>query len=785
MSTSLKKSSRVAVGVATVLATAATGQAWAADTSDLGEIVVTARKRDETFQNVPVTVNVFTEQQIQSAGIQKPGDFIAMVPNMQLVETQNAGTAFVVVRGVSQARNSEPSVAVLVDGVLESNPAQFDQGLNDIQQIEVLKGPQGALYGRSAIGGAILIKTRDPGDQTEGQAMVGYGNGNSTHAQLALGGPIDDAKTLKYRASLNFANSDGFLENSYLHQKADPSRDYSGRVRLTWKPSDSFSGDFRLAYDRLETRGFYYQTPRAAELNPFSSFTTTPDVNDTSTPITVNNPGVDNRDLITTSLKLDFQLGAGTVTSITAWDKTKEIITGDAYDFRPNSPCTFGPVGSTSIGGSVYNCLLAGTVGGTAYSYDLNQSQFLNIKTYSEELRFTSKAIGGFSWIGGAYFIHTDRFISTGNMLDTGAGVFPVYEQPRGNPSLPGANNSYTFLADTQKNDAWAAFADATYEVTSQFEIDAALRYDEDRRQNTTDTPDTPWCFDANNAANGLCPSVAGFMPLLPNGQAAAFTGEVRTHTWSKLQPKGTLRYKPVDNVTIYGGWSRGFRSGGFNQSGVGAVAVASNVLGVHDLFEGEVADTWEVGVKSQWLNHRLNVGLALYDTKSTNGYFFKYLVANSTQNLGNLNAEYKGGELELSAKASDNFDVYASFGYTDSKITAMEDPTVIGNQAPLVSRTTINAGVQYHQSIGNGLNAVARVDYQQIGRTWFDPYNLTSRNPVNLVDVRAGVDGGKWSVMAWSKNLGNEKYNTEYSPGTFLWKALPRRYGVDFSYKF
>ena len=750
---------------------------WAADTSDLGEVVVTARKRDETFQTVPVTINVFTEQAIQSAGIERPGDFIAMVPNMTLVETQNAGTSFVTVRGVSQARNSEPSVAVLVDGVLETNPAEFNQGLFDIQQIEVLKGPQGALYGRSAIGGAILIRTREPSDQFEGQTKVGFGNGSSERAQLALSGPIDDAKTLKYRASLNFSNTDGFLENTYLHQKADPARDYSGRLRLTWKPSDAFSGDFRFAYDRLETRGFYFVTPRAVEVNPFSSFTTSPDANDTRTPITVNNPGEDNRDLISTSLKLDFQTGAGTFTSITAWDKTKEIITGDSYDFRPAVPCTFTLISGTNIGGSVYPCLLGGP--------DLNQSQYLSVKAYSEELRFTSKAIGGFSWIGGVYFIHTDRFIGTGNMLDTGAGVFPVYEQPRGNPTLPGLNNSFTYLADSQNNDAWAVFADVTYEVTPRFEVDGALRYDEDTRKNTTETPDTPFGNCGPPPTASCAPT--GFLPQPPAGSGlpAAHTGDVRKHTWSELQPKATLRYKPSDNVTLYGGWSRGFRSGGFNQTGVGAVAAANNTLGVHDLFEGEVADTWEVGLKSQLLDRRVKLGVSVYHTKSTNGYFFKYLVANSTQNLGNLDATYKGAEFEVSARTSDNFDLYASLGYTDSRIDHMEDPAVVGNQAPLVSKTTINAGIQYHQPVGNGLNAIARLDYQQIGRTWWDPYNLTARDPVNLVDLRAGVDAGKWSLTAWSKNLTNEKYNAEYSPGTFLWKALPRRYGVDFGYKF
>ena len=364
-----------------------------AQTSDLGEIVVTARKRDESFRDVPITVSVFNEQAIQSAGIQKPGDFIAMIPNMTLVETQNAGNAFVVVRGISQARNSEPSVAVLVDGVLETNPAEFNQELFDISQIEVLKGPQGALYGRNAIGGAIIIRTKDPADEFGGTARVGVGNGVSERAQLALSGPLNDSKTLKYRASLNFYNTDGYLHNAYLDQKADPARDYSGRIRVTWEPSDAFKGDFRVSVSRLETRAFYFVIPRDNEANPFSTFTTPPNANNVTTPITVNNPGENNRDLFNTSLKLDFNVGYGTVTAISAYDKTKEIATGDAYDFRPRAD-------------SIFQALI-----GT----DLNQSQFLDVKAYSQELRlYIYAATTVVDSIVGAYFaahgsIHIDR----------------------------------------------------------------------------------------------------------------------------------------------------------------------------------------------------------------------------------------------------------------------------------------------------------------------------------------------------------------------------------------
>src|SRR6266478_4179005 len=195
-------------GIAVILAAPAP-----AATGDLEEIVVTARKRDESFQNVPITVDVFTAQKIQSAGIESPRDFVALVPNMTLVEVQNVGNSFITVRGISQARNSEPSVAVLVDGVLETNPYQFDQELTDIREIEVLKGPQGAVYGRNAIGGAILIHTVDPSDHFAGAARVGVGNGTSEKAQVAVSGPIDSAGTLKYRASLNYYNTDGYRQN--------------------------------------------------------------------------------------------------------------------------------------------------------------------------------------------------------------------------------------------------------------------------------------------------------------------------------------------------------------------------------------------------------------------------------------------------------------------------------------------------------------------------------------------------------------------------------------------
>jgi iron complex outermembrane receptor protein len=724
----------------------------------LQEVVVTARKREEALLDAPVTVDAFTQQTIQSAGIEAPRDFVALVPNMTMVEVQNVGNSFITIRGISQARNSEPSVAVLVDGVLEPNPYEFDQELNDVTSIQVLKGPQGALYGRNAIGGAIIINTAEPSDHFEGAAKAGVGNGTSEKAQVSLGGPIDSAGTLRYRASVNFYNTDGYLENTYLNQKADPYRDYSGRLRLLWKPTDQLSADLRFFGDHVETTAYYYIIPRSDEANPFTSFAPA-SANDVTSPIQTNNLGTDTRDVTDIALKLDYAVGAGTFTSITDWDHTKEIDTGDAYDFRPVMTSIAWLFPPSYIGGAPPPTPAQGGL------FDVSQSQFIDVTTWSQELRFTSNKVGGFAWIAGAYFIHTERFISTDNLIDRGDGVPKVYHDPIVDPTNPYATNTnLTFLADSQNNNAWAVFADATYDFTRQLELDVAIRYDEDQRQNTTDTPND-------------------FLP--PATKPGAYTGLVRKETFDAPQPKFTLRYKPADNLTFYGGWSRGFRSGGFNQTGVGAIAAANGQKGVHDIFQAEIADTWEIGAKSEFFDRRLAVNAALFDTTSTNGYFFYFQAQTSTQNLGNLDARYKGGELEVTAAATNWLDVYASFGYTDGKITNMEDPTVIGNRPPLLTKDTINAGFQVHQPLGGAVNGVLRLDYQMIGTTWWDPSNITSRDPVNLLDLRAGLEGERWSVTAWSKNLTDKRYNEEFSPTSFLWRALPRRYGVDFTVKF
>ena len=710
---------------------AAQGQTQSGQTTaSLEEVVVTARKRDESSLDVPVAINVFTAAEIEAAGIERPQDYIDLTPNMSLVQTQNQGTSFVTVRGISQARNSEPSVAVLIDGVLMANPSQFNQELVDIESIEVLKGPQGALYGRNAIGGAIIVRTRAPTDEFESNVMVGYDSGPGYKARAGVSGPVTD--TLKYRAAVSYYDTDGYIDNAFLGEEADPFKDVSGRLRLTWEPSDAFQADLRFSMSNVDTQALY--------------FNITEDVNDVSLPVRVNNRGVNERDMYDLSLKLDYRAGGGTFTSITAYSNLEEILTGDQFNFLP----------------------IPESVLFQFFGADQAQHQFLDVEAVSQELRFTSADEGAVRWIVGGYLIATDRFISTGNVFDLGTGVVP---EVRRTP-LPLFNPQFTFLADSQDNFAWAMFADVDIDLSDALELALALRYDKDERENTTETPQQ-------------------FIPAPLVGQA--FPGQVRKESWDELQPKVTLRYKPSDSSTLYAGYSRGFRSGGFNQTGVGAAGIP----GVGDLFDEETADTYEAGAKGEFLDRRLNANLNLYYTRAKGSYFFVFDPNTSTQNLGNLDrVDYKGFELEFRALLADGLDGYLGIGYTDSEIKESDrDPDDVGKQAPLVSEYSVNLGLQYRRAMG-AVEGFIRTDIEAIGPTWFYPDNFTERDSLELVNLRVGVEGKAWSATAWMKNLTDEEYNSEWSPGpqffpnpgytnNFVFKALPQRWGVDLAYRF
>lgn len=717
----LTSTAMVAVTVAGV-ATGAMAQenqtSGSEDRMVLEEIRVTSRLRNESFMDVPVAISVFTEQMIRDAKIDRADDFLALTPNVTFSNAQDSGTSSISIRGLTQVRNSESPVAFVVDGVLLTSPLQLTQELFDIQQIEVLKGPQGALYGRNAIGGAITITTKQPTNDFEGSVAVGTGNGGRIQARAAVSGPIVEDQ-LFFRASAAHLEYNGYVDNVYLGEKADPYQDTSARAMLKWVPSENITVDLRGSMSDTKAGALTYVI-NSDLYTGGPDFVGDPD--DTSVPITSNIRGIDDREIRDLSAKIDVGTDVGTITSITAWNSVNERSAGD------NAP------------------YLSSSADGT-------QDGRVKREAFSQELRLTSPDDQRLRYIVGAYYLTTDRDQLLTIGLDLGPGV--LREGIRFNDPV---NPTVVALLTNEDGEAYAGFAQLNFDVTEQIEISGAMRYDRDERDQD----------DLLDASVGT-----------------------RNAKFSKWQPKVSLTYKPTDTFTVFGNYSQGFRSGGFNPPGV-AEAAANFIVplqGVQDIFDQEVSETFEIGLKSRFLEDRISLNAAAFMTDVKNQHFFSFISAVGAQIITTIDkVDLKGFEVELTAHATDELDLYAAIGMTESEIKAYEvDPTAVGNWAPYVPKYTFNAGAQYRTAVTSSIDVMGRLDWERRGRQYWEPNSLADRSSIDLVRAHFGFESEEqgWSLIAWARNLFNEKYNEEFVLGGFAQIALPRTYGIDFTKRF
>lgn len=695
------------------------------------EIIVTARLRSESLLEVPVSVNAFSRQDIEDAAIRRPNDYLSLVPNVTLVEAQNAGTTFLTIRGITQVRNNEPPVAVAVDGMLQTSPNQFNQALLDLQQIEVLKGPQGALYGRNAIGGAINITTRAPSDELEGRFMLGTGNGEHREAQVSLSGPLSAGRAW-FRVNGYYLDRDGYLPNRNIGGHVDHIQDKSLQVRLDWLVNDALSADLRLYASNTEGGALNYNW-QAFDYDLDTFTFAAPDADNADLIYEQNNRGMNDRDILEAALKLDYTMPWGSFTSISSINRIEEWYGSDQAPYSESlTQYPFGP----------------------GNPFDGIAQQYWDVEALSQEVRLSSPDNQPLRWLLGAYYVATDRFISTPVVDDTGVGIVRIERRP----TRTGQPATFSFLADNNENMAWAVFAQFNYDMTTRLEASLALRYDEDERVQTTS------------------PYHTGGRP-----------NDRRDATFDKLQPKATLRYQVAPDAHVFGSYSEGFRSGQFNQTGTAASAIGAGVEGVFDVVGQEETRAFELGFKSQLVEGRVNLNLALFSTEVEGQQYFLFFAPTSSQVLAGIDqVELLGGEVELMATIQGGWEFYAAYALTDSEIQKYSvNADFEGNKAPYVPENTINLGFQYRGPLTKDLDIFVRADYEQRGKQYWDPDNSSARSAVNLINIRAGVENDRWSLKAWSKNLSNERYLAEYVSGGFVELAPPRAYGVELAYNF
>ncbi|MGF7150270.1 iron complex outermembrane receptor protein [Sphingomonas zeicaulis] len=405
------------------------GAAQAQD-MDGNAIIVTARQRSESLQQVPDSVTAFSAQAIEEAGIRNIDDVTALIPNLSLVDAQDAGTVAISIRGIGQVRNGEAPVALVIDGVQMTSTDVIKQTLYDLEQIEVLKGPQGALYGRNAIGGAINITTKRPTNDLEGRIGLDYANGDDRRLSGSLSGALVP-DLLLFRIAADYRKFDGVFDNVTLDRKVDFVEDLNLRGRLILTPTDRLTIDVRGAYGDLDGGASWYIP--------------LPDGQPNNTDIPIQNDflGRSPRKTKDASLKIDYAFEPFTLTSVSAYNDTSIDLIED-LEWTPASI--------------------------------LGARQLRGYESFSQEIRLASPSSRKLRWTAGAYLLDARKSIDTTILLSpdpTASGLPPSAYIP-----APVAGADEDILTK-------AAYGQINYSATDALELTAALRYDHDRREQT------------------------------------------------------------------------------------------------------------------------------------------------------------------------------------------------------------------------------------------------------------------------------------------------------------
>jgi iron complex outermembrane receptor protein len=814
----------------------------AAETAgQIEEIVVTARQRAENIQDVPVSITAFTQADIKAAGIVRPQDFIALTPGVSVVHTAEAGDMQVSIRGINTGRDAEPNFALVIDGVLQTNPNALNQEFSGVTQLEVLKGPQGAVYGRNAVAGALIVTTRKPGDTFDAEVTAGYGTDNSYDASLYLGGPI--AGDVRGSISAYTRNTDGQFKNIYLNCSdcVDTFEENGVIGRLLFDVGGG-QMDFKAKYSKLSSGAINFNASlalvdAAAYLNT-PSFWENP--NNHKFEYINNIKPRNDQENVNLSLRGDWDLDFATLTSYIAYNDQKNDFLTDG------TSAAFGLYGLNPVCQASNDARMKDQPLPSPFFYlpssiwyqdnlgsflppyspttcDGYQYQRRDQSDTSIEVRLTSPGDSSLRWLGGVYYAYINRDVVVSQGADLNQGFTAKAFVP-----TSGKNPTDLLYNDSFHTDVYSVFGQLAYDVMENFELALALRYDTEKRDVTNNVPvcdashptacyaQTPlFNFAQNpyiNPAYTATPAYA--TDGIPN----------RNKTFSELQPKLSADWKLSDEVSLFASYGFGFRSGGFNSTGsaatisqyYGALTLddgTPNITDVKDTFKKEVSKAGEVGLKSVLLDRRLSLNAAAFYTDVSDMQYFNFFAGpfGLLRVVTNLDSvTIKGAEFDFHWNVLDSVSIYGGYSFNDSNIDQYKGrPYTKGNKVPYAPDYTGNLGIQWDYPMTGSLKLLARVDGTFVGETWFSPvqkdrlpnlftgygfgegnFSKQKRDPYAVVNVRLGVSGENWSVTGWGKNVGNTDYLQEIIPapefgGSFIHQSPGDSYGVDVSYKF
>ena len=715
------------------------------------EVIVTARRRDERLQDVPIAVSAIGGEQAERLGVDDTDSLVIMTPSLDFGRQSSFG-AIPYLRGVGTsfaASGVEAAVAIYVDDVYIASPNANMMELDNIESVQVLKGPQGTLFGRNATGGVIQVKTKDPSFTTEGKISAGYGNYDTYSGSAYLNAPLGDKVAINLAAS-GSKQADGFGKSVLNGKDVGRSWDWNVRGKMLFDLTDTTS--ILLSGDYSEMRSDKGGSPTV--------FPGTVSLFGSATFVGAFNTATDGREFTKVtqaggSLTIKHEASFADIVSISAYRDVKQhsIIDQDA-----------GPI-------PVLELDLTG-----------------DTKTFSQELRLASNGDGPFQWVVGGYYFRSVADYAPATLSGLVIDVRSDPTTPFYNPAnIPDPTSSFSFT-DTQKLNSYSGFAEGTYEFIENTHITLGVRYTKDK-------------FKLNNE---------GFVFTVPGLPVFTLPGTVYKvgDSFSKVTYRAILDHKFTPDILGYASYSRGFKSGGYNLPEPGLHdpdGIFYPNKPVVKPVEPEVLDAFEIGLKTTLFNGAMTFNAAAYY------YSYKNLIVGVNQATSIIQrnaakAEIKGIDVDFIVRPADGFQIAGGVGYVDSEYKKFPNgptftPTVgfpfgntvgsadlAGNRTQRAPKFTLSLAPSYTARAGNGEITFAASFYHNSGY-FSDPENRLRQPSYDLVNASVGYewDSGL-GVRGWVKNLLDTRYFAFLQADPFKDAqayADPQTYGVTIWKKF
>jgi iron complex outermembrane receptor protein len=697
-------------------AAAQSGQAGtsAPDVVSIDEVVVTAQRRTERLQDVPVTVTAFGAQEVQQARIREIGDVATRTPGL-VFDAFPASQPRIAIRGIGsydRGAAGDPSSAVFLDEIYLGRPAAVAFDAFDVSRIEVLKGPQGTLYGRNVVGGAInVVSNRPEFDRIDAAGELTVGNYERLEGAAFVNAPFAGGKAA-IRASGSWRTHDGYVRNTFTGGRVEDQDTRSGRLQLAVQPRDEVR--FLLTVDGTRDRaaGPGQHVLDLDETDPLSAFWTV----DRDRKRTAGSfDGYQNRDTWGVRGQADWDLSFATLTYLGSY---RDLDYHVAYDFDGGNPST--------------NFI------------DITGGNDEDSHFSSHEVRLSALPDSPVQWVAGFYKFDSKTRRDDTLVLDIGGPGTEIYAQDA-------------------KLDSYAVFGDVTVPLGDKFSLIGGLRYSKDKKDYRVSNTEGDSIFRAEEVFDV---SVSG--------------------TYDAVTYRAGANYHPAENQLYYVMVSKGFKSGGF-QDTPGSAADAA------DGFEPEYATQYEFGQKSTFLNGALTWNNTVYvlkysdlQTRRTDG------LSIVTDNAGK--ATIKGYETYLAWRPFVRARLVASYGYTDARFDEFSPEPGLDYAGNRVSRTPKHKVVispSYDLALGDRGELRFAVDYRYESHIFDDNSNVgpEQRPATNFFDGRVvyTAPSDKLALSLWGKNLTNEVTRTFQS--TFLGANIgaynpPRTFGLTLSLK-